>query len=79
MFNGTAVYFMTYGHLPNEETLFKVSIDGEEELRSLQIDPINGIHPQFIAYGRTGLDASRVHTIKITDPEKTDLNIDAFM
>jgi hypothetical protein len=77
-FNGTAVYFMTYGRTPSEPDRYEVTIDGENESQSLLIGP-NDNPSQFIAYKRTGMDASREHTIKITNPNNTDVNIDAFM
>jgi hypothetical protein len=77
-FNGTAVYFMTYGRVPPEPDAYEVTFDGQNELRSLIIDA-NRLRAQYIAYQKAGLDASKEHTIVISDLGTTDLNIDAFM
>jgi len=77
-FNGTAVYFMTYGlPLPAPDT-YQVTLDGQTETRSLRVNS-DSERAQFMAYSRTGLDESREHQITISNPSSVNLNIDAFM
>ena len=77
-FNGTAIYFMSYGHTYPEPDRFNVTVDGRIETGSIRV--ANGNESaQFIAYSQTGLDASREHQITISNPYSIDLNVDAFM
>ena len=77
-FNGTAVYFISYGLPSPYSDKYQVTVDGQTETRSLRVssDPERA---QFVAYSRTGLDASTEHQITISNPNKVSLNIDAFM
>ena len=69
---------MSYGHMPPEPDKYYVTVDGQTEERSLLVANDSERH-QFIAYSRTGLDASQEHQIIISNPNGIDLNIDAFM
>jgi hypothetical protein len=77
-FNGTAVYFMTYGRQPPDPDTWQVTFDGQNELQSLNVGA-NGIKPQFIGYQKTGLSALKEHTISVAPLGTTELNVDAFM
>jgi len=77
-FNATAVYFMSYGLPSPYPDRFQVTVDGQTETRSLRV-ATEPERAQFIAYSRTGLDASREHQITISNPSSIPLNIDAFM
>jgi len=77
-FNGTAVYFISYGlPLPYPDQ-YQVTIDGQTETESLRVSN-ESERAQFMAYARTGLDASSEHQITISNPFKISLNIDAFI
>jgi len=77
-FNGTAVYFMSYGlPLPYPDQ-YQVTVDGQTETGSLRV-ATESERAQFIAYSRTGLDASAEHQITISNPFSIPLNIDAFI
>lgn len=69
---------MSYGIPLPEPDRYQVTVDGETETRSLRVlgDPER---PQFMAYSRTGLDASQEHQITISNPFSIYVNIDAFM
>ena len=77
-FNGTAIYFMSYGKIYPEPDMYQVTVDGRNETGSLRVDHGNE-SAQFIAYSQTGLDASQEHQIIIKNIFGIDLNIDAFM
>ena len=55
-----------------------MTFDGQNELRSLRVG-VRDKRAGFMGYSRTGLDASKEHTITITNLEGTFPNIDAFM
>jgi len=77
-FNGTAIYFMSYGIPPPEQDTYQVTFNGKSEVHSLRVG-INKTRTQFMGYRRTGLDASEEHTIIISNIAGTALNVDAFM
>ena len=77
-FNGTAVYFISYGlPLPYPDR-YQVTVDGQTETRSLRVNN-DSERAQFMAYSRTGLDESSEHQITISNPFGVNLNVDAFM
>jgi len=77
-FNGTAVYFISYGLPSPYPDKYQVTVDGQTETKSLRVSS-DSERAQFMAYSRTGLDASTEHQITITNPNKIPLNIDAFI
>jgi hypothetical protein len=77
-FNGTAIYFISLGIPSPDPATYQVTFDGQIEIHSLQLGDDDTM-PQFMGYRRTGLDASKEHTITITSLESTNVNIDAFM
>jgi len=77
-FNGTAVYLISYGVPPPEKDTYQVTLDGKNELHSLRVG-VNDTRALFMGYSRTGLDASKEHSITITNLEDTITNVDAFM
>ena len=77
-FNGTAVYFMSYGISPPYPDSYEVTVDGKTETGNLRV-PNDGQRAQFIAYWRTGLDPSMEHQVTISNPFLISLNIDAFV
>jgi len=77
-FNGTAIYFMSYGlPLPYPDT-YQVTLDGQSQTRSLRVSN-DSERAKFIAYSHTGLDISTEHVITISNPQMIPLNIDAFI
>ncbi len=77
-FNGTAVYFIGYGVPPPEQDTYQVTLDGQNEVYSLRVG-VNDTRAQFMGYWRSGLDATKEHTIIITNLQGTISNVDAFM
>jgi len=77
-FNGTAVYFISYGLPSPYPDKYQVTVDGQTETKSLRVNS-ESERAQFMAYSRTGLDASTEHQISISNPNKVPLNIDAFI
>ena len=69
---------MSYGLPSPEPDRYHVTIDGQTEASGLRISN-ESKRAQFIAYSRTGLDASQEHQITISNPFGIPLNIDAFM
>ena len=63
--------------LPEKDT-YQVTLDGQNEVYSLQVGA-NDTRAQFMGYWRSGLDASKEHTIIITNLQGTISNVDAFM
>jgi len=77
-FNGTAVYLISYGLPSPLPDKYQVTVDGQTETRSLRVSS-DSERAQFMAYSRTGLDASTEHQITISNPNRVSLNIDAFI
>ena len=69
---------MSYGLSLDSSNQFTVTVDDQTVTKSLGV-ATESERAQFIAYSRTGLDASREHQITISNPFSTNLNIDAFM
>ena len=77
-FNGTAIYFISFGQPSPTPDSYQVALDGQTETKSLRVSSVVPV-ARFMAYSRTGLDASTEHQINISNPLNTVLNIDAFM
>ena len=77
-FNGTAVYFISYGVPPPEKDTYQVTLDGQNEVHSLRVG-VNATRAGFKGFWRNRLDVSKEHTITITNLEGTIPNIDSFM
>ena len=77
-FNGTAIYFISFGLPSPTPDGYQVVLDGQTETKSLRVKSLMPM-ARFMAYSRTGLDASIEHQINISNPLNTVLNIDAFM
>ena len=69
---------MSYGLLSPLPDQYHVTVDGQTEARSLRVAN-ESERALFIAYSRTGLDASQEHQITISNPYYISLNVDAFM